>query len=200
MQLFLSTTSPFARKVHLALIEKGLIEQVTLRLANPFEDNATLSLTTPLNRVPCLITQEGQCLADSHLICEFIDTLHNQPPLIPAQSKARWQTLNHAALSDGVIEATFRLVMERKRPASEQSHMWMQRWQAAIENTLSKLETPGAPDTNNVDIYQITLACALGYADFRLPEYDWRSPCPQLASWFENFSQRPSMVQSDPRR
>ena len=43
-----------------------------------------------------------------------------------------------------------------------------------------------------VDLAQITVACACSYHDFRFKE-DWRSDSPKLARWFERFIQRPSL-------
>ena len=39
----------------------------------------------------------------------------------------------------------------------------------------------------------IAAACALGYLDLRLPDLGWRTVAPELAAWFADFSQRPSM-------
>ncbi len=45
----------------------------------------------------------------------------------------------------------------------------------------------------------IVAGCALGYLDFRFAEKDWRSARPTLASWYETFSERPSMAATWPR-
>jgi glutathione S-transferase len=44
-----------------------------------------------------------------------------------------------------------------------------------------------------VDIGTITLGCALGWLDFRYPDYAWRDGRGALAQWFERFASRPSM-------
>jgi glutathione S-transferase len=50
-----------------------------------------------------------------------------------------------------------------------------------------------------VDISAITLGVALGYLDFRMPELAWRNNRPALATWYETFSQRKSMLATVPR-
>ncbi|MNU03477.1 putative GST-like protein YibF [compost metagenome] len=48
------------------------------------------------------------------------------------------------------------------------------------------------------DIAAISVACALGYLDFRMPTLDWRSQQPQLAKWYAEVSQRPSLKATEP--
>ena len=45
----------------------------------------------------------------------------------------------------------------------------------------------------------ISVACALGYLDLRFPDLGWREANPQLASWFFEVSQRPSMIATMPK-
>jgi len=44
------------------------------------------------------------------------------------------------------------------------------------------------------------VGCALGYLDFRFPEHDWRSDHPRLARLLDKLSQRPSFIETDPRK
>ena len=46
---------------------------------------------------------------------------------------------------------------------------------------------------SGIDIGLISIACALGYLDFRFASEDWRKGHPKLARWFESFAKRPSM-------
>ncbi|MNH46096.1 hypothetical protein D3C79_1087470 [compost metagenome] len=48
------------------------------------------------------------------------------------------------------------------------------------------------------DIAAIGVACALGYIDLRMPDFDWREQQPQLATWYAQVSQRASMRATDP--
>jgi hypothetical protein len=49
-----------------------------------------------------------------------------------------------------------------------------------------------------VDLATITLGCALGYLDFRLPQFDWRRGRDGLARWYEIMAMRPSMIATRP--
>jgi glutathione S-transferase len=47
-------------------------------------------------------------------------------------------------------------------------------------------------------IGEISIGCALGYVDFRLPDLDWKSSRPKLSAWFARFSEYPAMKATAP--
>jgi len=47
-------------------------------------------------------------------------------------------------------------------------------------------------------IGEITIACALGYRDFRYADDDWRVGRPALTAWFEAIMRRESLQQTLP--
>jgi glutathione S-transferase len=49
-----------------------------------------------------------------------------------------------------------------------------------------------------ITIGSLTIACALGYLDFRFASYDWRLSHPALTKWFAIASQRPSLQETAP--
>ena len=44
----------------------------------------------------------------------------------------------------------------------------------------------------------ISVACALGYLDFRFASHDWRARHPKLAKWFAAASKMPSIKSTVP--
>jgi glutathione S-transferase len=67
-----------------------------------------------------------------------------------------------------------------------------------VARALAALEAapPGLDATPNVG--QITLACALGYRDFRFPG-TWRKEHPKLVAWLDAFAARvPSFEATKP--
>ena len=58
------------------------------------------------------------------------------------------------------------------------------------------LEKETLADT--LDIGTISVACALGYLDFRYSDEGWRDSRPKLAAWYESFVARPSMTETGP--
>lgn len=197
MELYFSGTSPYARKVRMVVIEKGLADRVEVIATNPMDDGATLTAANPLGKVPALVTDDGAAIFDSSVICGYLDSLNEAPVLIPAGS-ARWQVLTAEALTDGMIDAAFATVMEGRRPAEQRSDMWLGRWARAILRSADAVEADLSRFEGPVSLAQIGLGAALGYLDFRLPEMGWRDGRPKTAAWFAAFSQRPAMQETDP--
>ena len=49
-----------------------------------------------------------------------------------------------------------------------------------------------------MNIGLITLACALGYLDFRFPDEKWRLPRQGMGMWFFTFAKQPLMSETEP--
>lgn len=48
------------------------------------------------------------------------------------------------------------------------------------------------------DLGDVSLACALAYLDFRVPELAWRERRHDLATWLDQVNTRPSMLATRP--
>ncbi|WP_269584796.1 glutathione S-transferase N-terminal domain-containing protein [Roseibium sp. Sym1] len=197
MTLYFANTSPYARKARMVVLEKGLEASVEMVFQNPFEDSPALKSANPLGKVPALVTGEGTAIYDSPVICAYLDSLPGERQLIP-EGTTRWKVLTAEALADGILDAAFAIVMERRRDATQQSPMWLDRWQAGILRPAAVIEADLTAFEGPLSLAQIALGAALGYLDFRLPDIDWRPGHPQLAAWFETFSERPAMRATDP--
>ena len=111
MQLHVSPTSPFARNVRIAIIELGLTGRVPQVVIDPWTDEAYRAVN-PLARVPALTLHDGTILTESTTIAAYLDELAGGSLFAD-----RWSTLRLAGLANGRIEATVKLVIERRRPA-----------------------------------------------------------------------------------
>ena len=47
-------------------------------------------------------------------------------------------------------------------------------------------------------IGEVTIACALGYLDFRYANEPWRPAAPKLAAWFAKVSELPAIKNTIP--
>jgi glutathione S-transferase len=75
--------SPFVRKVRVALAEKGL--DYELEPINPFSAPEGFRDISPLGRIPAF--RDGdRTLADSSIICAYIERTHPSPALYPADA------------------------------------------------------------------------------------------------------------------
>lgn len=199
MKLFYSKTSPYSRKVRMAVLEKGLSASVELVVCNPFEESPALKAANPLGKVPTLVLDDGVSLFDSPVICEYLDAYDAGGKLIPDTGALRWQVLRCQALADGIVDAAYNMVMEMRRPAQEQSSNWTTRWQDGIGRSLDAMETEISNLPEALTLAQLAAGSALGYLDFRLTHLNWRSGREATASWYETFATHPSMVHTAPQ-
>ena len=198
MKLYYSPTSPFVRKVNVLASEAGLAESIEWVKTNPWQAEDILTAKNPLSKIPTLITDDDKVIYDSRVICEYLDTLHYGNKFHPENSDERWQVLRLQALADGILEAGIARFLEKKRSAEQQSIDWDNTQRKAIERGLDYLESTVSVWGNQLDIAVITIACTLGWLDFRIPNDDWREERPQLKTWFIEFSKRESMLSTVP--
>jgi glutathione S-transferase len=198
MKLRYSNASPFVRKVLVFAHETGLAQNIELVPTDVWAADTDIARDNPLGKVPTLVTADGTFIG-STLCCEYLDSLHAGPPLIPRETKARWRVLQRHALADGIIEAAVAHVVETlRRPAALMHADALERQQGKIQRTLDVIEGDVAA-FDGIDLASVTLGCALGYLDFRLDALNWRSDQPKLTRWYSRFEARPSMVATAPK-
>lgn len=189
MQLLSAGASPFGRKVKIAIAVKGLKDQVAIKAVDTnIPDNAEINVANPLAKIPTLVTDDGMSIFDSKVICEYLDGVGTGPQLFPAAGKARMQTLVLGTLCDGILEAALLMVYEKRfRPEEKWHAPWVQRQQDKVNRALDYLEKAPPALSGSPDYGQVTLACALGYLDFR-HEGKWRTGHPKLVAWLDRFA------------
>jgi glutathione S-transferase len=198
LQLRYSAASPFVRKVLVFAHETGLADRIELAPTDVWAPDSDILRDNPLGRVPALIAPDGTFIG-STLCCEYLDTLHSGPHLIPVDSAERWPILQLHALADGIMEAAVAHVIEQlRRPAAFIYDGYLERQRSKISSTLDAVEIGVSAFRELVNLATITLACALGYLDFRLPQLEWRRGRPELAQWETVFSARPSLLATPP--
>jgi glutathione S-transferase len=195
MTLFASSRSPFVRKVLVAAHETGLAERLRIRrvLVSANKPNAEVMAANPLNKIPTLVLGDGSPLYDSRVICEFFDSLHAGPPLIPTEPAQRWRTRRLEALGDGLMELSIARLGEINRPPAGQSPTHLSSFGVKIRATLDCLDEQPSDWLGSLQLGGIAVACALAHLDFRVAGMDWRAGRARLAAWYGEFAARPSM-------
>jgi len=144
--------------------------ELTEALVLPGKENTDYAnQVNPLRKIPALQIDDGSVILDSTVICHYLDELHGKHQLIPASGVSiRYETF--------------------LRPEPQRWPVWIDEQWEKINNALNWFNKRDNASAMTMD--SIALACALGYLDFRSPDYTWREQYPHLATWHSKASQQ----------
>lgn len=200
MQLYSSAASPFVRKVHVCLIELGMVDQVEVldAIGTPLDASNMPTSQNPLGKIPCLTRPDGPALYDSRVITRYLDDRAGGR-LYPVAPRL-WETLTLEATADGIMEAAVLMVYEKRvRPEEMVFDAWVDGQWAKIARALDAIEDRWMSHlAGPLDMAQIAVGCALEYIDFRHADRDWRKGRDVLAKWQAEFAKRDAMQATQP--
>jgi glutathione S-transferase len=211
MILYHYPTSPFARRVRLALALKGLNAELRDARADP-EHATELRRLHPMHTVPLLIDDE-RVVADSTAICHYLDRKLPTPALWP-QGLPGAEAFELAALMDGAIQTLIDLGLRyhalHDHPRFEevrQTHVG--RAQRALDAAAEKVSAHGLANGplcgntwSGADIVVYTSVAWLEGLPKRAPifpaaqqviDLGWSLPA-ALRSWADQHRQRPDVL------
>ncbi|AUN93821.1 glutathione S-transferase [Pseudazoarcus pumilus] len=200
MKLVATPTSPYARKVRVALAEKNI--PFELVVDSPWEPTSTVPEVNPLGKVPVLITDDGETFFDSPVIVAWLETLGADPRLIPADAREAVRVRQLEGLADGITDATVAIVLEGRRPEDKRSEDVIGRQLQKIERGLDRLEQLASGRTwlhgDHMSIGDIAAAVTAGFIELRVPHVDWRAGRPALTTLVERMFERDSFKDTVP--
>ena len=88
--LFHQWLHPYSRKVRVALAEKKL--DFKLQIENVWERRTEFLTLNPAGDVPVLLEEDGTTLANSQVICEYLEEVHTENPLLGSNPVQRAET------------------------------------------------------------------------------------------------------------
>jgi len=190
MVLRSSPSSPFVRKVRIAIALLGFDKDVTVERADTTDPNDSLRKINPLGKIPVLLVEDGSAIYDSRVILDYLDDRAGGGKIVPRQPKERLAALRLQALCDGILDASILTIYEgRYRKPEMHEPKWLELQAGKVTRALSVLEAAPPPIDAVPNVGQIALACALGYRDFRFGG-GWRGEYPRLVAWLDNFAAR----------
>jgi glutathione S-transferase len=125
MKLISATPSPYARKVRIALAEKGIPFELLTEI--PWNQDTTVPQHNPLEKLPVLLLDDGSTVYESSYILEFLERRYPDPPLLPADDDGILAAKRLDVLANGVCDAVILVFFERLRPEAHRSQPWMDR-------------------------------------------------------------------------
>lgn len=185
MILRTSPTSPFGRKVKILAKLLGIYDEIEIGPIDMTSPDDTLTEQNPLGKIPILILDDGTCLYDSRVICEYLNDTYEGSFLPQGQDK--FEALTLSALADGINDAAISQVLEKRfNDERTRSEKWLTYQAAKIERALTLLEAAPPAFEGKVNIGHIALATALSFLDLRF-EGLWRKSYPNLVDWLDRF-------------
>ena len=199
LKLISATPSPYARKVRIALAEKGLPFELVTEV--PWDAGTSTPRFNPLEKLPILLLEDGSSVYESSYILQYLELMHPQPPLLPADTGGILAARKLEVLCDGVCDAVVLTFFERMRGDSA-SPEWLARQRRKIDGGLAEIARLAGdrPWTvgDQFTLGDIAAGVVVGFMSVRFPELQWRSQYPGLAALSDRLEQRPSFRNSVP--
>lgn len=198
MRLFYSSTSPYARMVHIALREKGVAFELVA--ADPWADDAALREINPATRVPALLPGDGSALTESSVILAWLDRQYPQPGLF-----GDTRAMERAGLAIGVIDAAVHTIISRRITAPalfDDTPIGLRRRRTMVESMqrleqLVRRDAVATATQPTLDV--IASVVAQDYLQLRFADAPWRVATPALDAWLAEVRRRPAFADTVPR-
>lgn len=211
MILISATPSPFARKVRMALIEKGIA--FTVQNEVPWHADTQTPRYNPLEQLPILIPDDGDPVFESTFLMDWLEHKYPEPSMLPADPERVLEAKLIHTIAEGVADATVLLFWEMQR--EHISTEWAQRQLRKVKGGLTDLNRRVGDREFFVDdrfgLADIAVIALLGMQDIVIntgmitawqnfaPDMDdWNVLYPNLERFDAHHRDRPSAKQTAP--
>lgn len=199
-KLISATPSPYARKVRIALIEKGIPFELITEV--PWDAATQTPKHNPLEKLPILVTDDGRSVYESRYILEWLEAKHPTPPMLPDDIDGKLAARHVEVLADGVCDAFVLTFWERARAPEHQSREWLDRQRRKIDGGLAALQAIVADREfavgNRFGLADIAAGTVFAYLVVRDPQVDLRAKYPAFARYCDRMEQRASFAATKP--
>ncbi len=198
-RLISATPSPYARKVRIALAEKGIPFELVTEV--PWDSTTTTPKYNPLEKLPVLIADDGTSVYESRFILEYLELKHPTPAMLPRDVDGIIAAKRLEVLCDGICDALILMFFEKQRTAG-QSAEWTARQRRKVDGGLKEMARLVSDREYTVGdrfgLGDIAVATVTGYIGVRWPDLGLRTMYPNLAAFSDQMEQRPSLQASRP--
>src|ERR1700692_1016741 len=109
-----SPSSPFGRKVRIAISLLGFDNDVQIEAADTTDANDSVRRQNPLGKIPVVIAEDGAAYYDSRVILDYLDHRSGGGKIVPRDAAARLAALRLQALCDGILDASILTIYETR--------------------------------------------------------------------------------------
>lgn len=193
--------SPYVRRVAVSLHLLDLpFRRSPLSVFGDFEAMRRLN---PLGRVPVLVLDDGEALADSAAILDLLDEMAGpERALLPPSGPLRRRALQVMALATGCSDKAAGIVYERsQRPPDKVDEHWLLRLRIQLEGALATLERR-RPEPwflgERFSQADVTVATMLSFLKLALPDLVAAERLPALAAFSARCEALPAFAATRP--
>ena len=198
MKLLYTGNSPYSRRVRVALREAAMMRQVEEVDISPRDEHLDELLAHgPGGKVPLLVTDTGQNLCESLVICTYLNTLSGGKlyPKVHAELEA---ALCIEGVASVLLDSLFVRSRENRRDEAERSQAVIDLEADRAARCYDKLESLGSRLHANPHNGLYSVVIALGYANWRHAGDCWRANRPALSDCYDELMQRESLASTAP--
>ncbi len=196
MKLYNLMLSNFASKSRIAIYEKGL----NVEMVDPpgGMSSADYKKVNPLGKVPALVLDDGQLIAESETINEYLEDKYPQTPLLPKDAEGKAKVRACTRFHDLYLEPPMRAVFP-KLFGQKLDDKFVEEKLAEVNSRLDQLDaTIGGPWAagSAFSLADATLAPTMFFLTTFLPQLGSKSPLEgrsKVAAWWTNVQERPSV-------
>lgn len=204
MKLISATPSPFARKVRIVAIEKGIDLEIIDDI--PWRSDTIVVGLNPLEQLPILITDADVPIYNSGFIVDWLERTMPEPALIPADDGGFLRCKTLEIIANGVLDAA--LLYTREIGRSHIDEEWRDRQSRKIVNGVAAVATSigtrafAVGDRFTVaDAAVGTMLAALEFGEgtgLSTPAGTWRAQHGALGDYLDRLSERRSFTETRP--
>jgi len=199
MKLHSGDLSNFASKTRIAILEKGL--DIEFLKPPGGTSSAEYRKVNPLGKIPALELDNGDVIAESETINEYLEDRYPQKPLLPKEAHDRAAVRYFSRLNDLYLDPPFRALLPQLF-GKKLDDTFVQQKLAQVSDRLDQPEQMMGSPWAAGDIFTLADA-ALAPTIFLmvniLPQFGAKSPAdgrPKLAAWWAQVNERPSIRQT----
>jgi glutathione S-transferase len=193
-RLYLSPRSPFARKVHILLLEKRLPFEVT-----PVDLNARTAdfeAISPLGKVPVLRDGDGTVVFDSTVIAEYLEDRYPAPPMLGTGVEQRLAHRAIEELADTIADQSITLFFGKDHgpEALRKPALLLDKALLALAQRIEAGRVP-----SEFGLAHTAVRCSIDYMTFRLGR-ERLDAQPAIVAFLKQHEERASFAAAGPPR
>jgi len=196
MKLYNLGLSNFASKSRIAIYEKGL----NVELVDPPGglSSAEYKKVSPLGKVPALVLDNGQLIAESELINEYLEDKYPEKPLLPKDAEGRAKVRSFTRFHDLYLEPPLRALFP-KLFGQQLDDKFIADKVAEANNRLDQLEAMIGSPCAAGDMFSLAdaaLAPTMFFMTAFLSQFGSKGPLegrPKIAAWWGRVQEHPSV-------